>query len=449
MKIKNFKILPLAALLIILSACDVFDATSEVAINPDQAFISEAAARSALAGVYDEMQNEDYYGAYFQYTSDNYVDVGDFQGFFQGFQAPDQGAIPSRNDNILNIWAQTYRTINAANEVIDKVPPLDIIGFEEEEKNEIIAQARGLRGITYLDLLTHFGEHFDLSSEFGLAIVSEANNGDLAQLQNPTRSSVSASYDFIIDDLEFAVANLPDSDDNGVLNKAAAQGILARALLHRGDYAGAISTATEVINKDNFALIDDVLTIYTTEGSAESLFELPYTTLDPSDLATFTISRDEVRPEPSLIASFTEGDARRALIDFVDGFNGERFIKAEDFTNQANPAYIIRMAEVYLIRAEAAFLDGDASNDGQALEDLNAVRTRAGLAPHEDATDFIDKLLDEYLWEFFAEGQRFRSLVRLGKLQEVIGLADFRRVYPIPQQELDVEGNNLTQNPNY
>lgn len=432
-----------------LFSCDVFDAESEVAINPDQAFISESAARSAVSGIYDAMQGEGYYGSYLQYTSDNYIDVGDFQGFFQGFQAPDQGAIPSRNDNILQIWAQAYRTINTANEVIDKVPGMDVIGFEDAEKAELLGQARGLRGTTYLDLLTHFGEHFDLSSQFGLAIVSEANNGDLAQLQNPSRSSVAVSYDFIIADLQFAIDNLSSSGNNRILNRAAAQALLARALLHKGDYPAAITAATAAIEDGNFSLIDDVTDIYTTDGSEESLFELPYTTLDPSTLATYTISRDEVRPEPSLIASFTPGDGRRALIASVPGFNGERFVKAEDFSNQANPAYIIRMAEVYLIRAEAAFLDDDASNDDQALADLNAVRTRAGLPPHDDATDFVDKLLDEYLWEFFAEGQRFRSLVRLGKFTEVLGYAEFRRVYPLPQQELDVTGNNLVQNPNY
>ncbi|MEM9929271.1 MAG: RagB/SusD family nutrient uptake outer membrane protein, partial [Bacteroidota bacterium] len=198
MKLTRIYQLLTAAAFLLLTACDVFDASSEIAINPEQAFVSESAARSAVAGIYDAMQNEDYYGAYYQYTADNYVDVGDFQGFFQGFQAPDQGAIPTRNDNILQLWAQTYRTINAANEVIDKIPSVDVVGFEEEEKTELIAEARGLRGLTYLDLLTHFAEHYDLSSQFGLAIVSEANNGDLAQLQNPTRSSVADSYDFVI-----------------------------------------------------------------------------------------------------------------------------------------------------------------------------------------------------------------------------------------------------------
>lgn len=437
----------LGAGLLTVVSCDVFDALPETSIIPDQAFISEAAGRAAVAGIYDVMQNEDYYGAYHQYTADNYVDVGDFQGFFQGFQAPDDGAIPARNANILDIWAQIYETINASNEAIDKLPDLDIVGFEEDEKAELLGQARGLRGLAYLDLLTHFGEHFDQSSEFGVAIVSEANNGDLAQLQNPTRSSVSASYDFIIDDLQFAIDNLDDTGDNLRLNRAAAQGILARALLHRGDYDAAEDAATAVIDNGNFELVDDVMTIYTVEGSAESLFELPYTTLDPSNLALFTISRDEVRPEPSLIESFEEGDERRALIDFIDGFNGERFVKAEDFSNDANPAYIIRMAEVYLIRAEARFRQGD--EDG-ALEDLNAVRTRAGLEAHDDTDDFIQKLADEYLWEFFAEGHRFRSLVRLGLLEQEAGIAaDFRRIYPIPQQELDVEGDNLTQNPGY
>lgn len=439
----------LGLVLFILPACNVFDATSEVAVDTSQAFVSESSTRAALAGVYDMVQSSDYYGAYLQYTSDNYVDIGVFQGFFQGFLEPDQGAIPTRNGNVLRIWAQCYQAINAANEIIEKVPPLEFVGFEEEEKTDIVAQARGLRGLAYLDLLTHFGEHFDNSSEFGLAIVSESNNGDLTQIQNPVRSSVSDSYAFVIADLQFAADNLLNDTDNSRLTVSAAHGLLARAHLHQGNYSAAISNADAALASPNFELIPDVLDIYRTDGSAESLFEIPATALDPNQLALFTISRDEVRPDPFMVAGFEPGDARRQLIAPVDGFNGERFVKAEDFANQANPAYVIRVAEVFLIRAEAAFLDSDPDNDAQALADLNAVRTRAGLDPHMDDSDFVSKLLNEYRWEFFAEGQHFRSLVRLNVFEVVMGLESFRRVYPIPQQEIDIEGNNLRQNPGY
>lgn len=439
----------LFGLLITAQSCDVFDATSETAINPDQAFIDEAASRAAVLGIYDALQNEDYYGCYLQYTSDNYIDVSQFLGFFQGFQDPDLGAIPARNDNALQIWAQAFQVINGANEAIDKIPSVEATGFEPEEKDVLIAEARGLRGLSYLDLLTHFGEHWDMSSEFGMPIIASANNGDLAQLQNPRRSSVSETYTFILDDLMFAEANLPDSDNSAFLNKATAQGLMARAYLHMGDYANAITWATRAIENSNFQLLDNVADIYAFDATSESLFELPYSTLDPSSLALFTIRRDEVRPEESLIASFMEGDERRNLIAEVSGFVGERFVKAEDVANDENPAYVLRMAELYLIRAEAQFLDSDGGNDAQALADLNAVHTRAGLDPYEDDSNFVDKLLDEYLWEFFAEGQRFRSLVRLGQLEAVMGYESFRRAYPIPQRELDIEGTALVQNPGY
>ncbi|MEM7575095.1 MAG: RagB/SusD family nutrient uptake outer membrane protein [Bacteroidota bacterium] len=449
MKLSNLYLVGLLGILLSTSACDVFDATAETAINPDQAFIDEGASRSAVLGIYDALQNEDYYGAYHQYTSDNYIDVSQFLGFFQGFQEPDLGAISAFNDNVISVWAQAYQAINGANEAIDKLPNVDAVGFEEEEKTELIAESRGLRGLAYLDLITHFAEHWDMASEFGLPIIAEANDGDLAQLANPRRSTVGDSYSFILEDLLFAEANLPDSDDNTRMNKAAAQGLLARAYLHMGDYANAITWATRAIENPNFELLNNVADIYAFDGTAESLLELPASTLDPTSLSVFTISRDEVRPEESLIASFLPGDQRRALIGEVSGFVGERFIKSEDVGNDANPGYVLREAELYLIRAEAQFLDSDAGNDAQALADLNAVHTRAGLDPYEDDSDFVNKLLDEYLWEFFAEGQRFRSLVRLGQLEAVMGYESFRRIYPIPQRELNIEGTNLVQNPGY
>ncbi len=431
---------------IIASGCEVLEQQPETSVTPNVAFVDAKGARAALVGLYSRLQPEDYYGAYFQYTSDNYADVGAYLGFFVGYNEVDMKNIPSSNFNVEYVWLGIYEAINTANEIIDGVPTVEDENFAQDERDQIIAEARAIRALAYLDLLTHWGEHWDESSLNGLPLVTQSTGSDFANVEFIERSSVSATYDLIIGDLNQAAAVIADSDDRSKASLGLVWGLLARTYIHKKEYTNAINAATAVIDNPNYELQASYGDIFSTELTTESIFELVYNSLDPSNLALYTIRRDEVRPDPALIASFEEGDSRRNLIQEVDGFVGERFVKAEDFANDENPAYIMRIAELYLIRAEARFLSGDSNG---ALEDLNAVRTRAGLTPHADDSDFINKLLDEIRWEFFGEGHRFRSLVRLDKAEEVLGIEPFRRVYPIPFRELNIQGNVLTQNPGY
>ncbi len=435
------------AIALLFSSCDVLDQQPQDAVTPDLAFIDGKSARAALVGLYSSLQPEAYYGAYFQYTNDNFADITTFLGFYVGFQEVDSKNIPSTNDNIQQVWLGIYAAINGANEIIDGVPGVPDENFSPEERAEIIAQAKAIRALAYLDLLTHWGEHWDTGSEFGLPLATTSTGSNYANVVFLERSSVAATYDLIEGDLEDALAVLEDSGDNTRVNRAFVQGLLARTFLHKKDYAQAISYATQVIDNSNFELNPSYEDIFANDLTGESIFELVYNSLDQSNLALYTIRRDEVRPDPALIASFEPGDERRNLIAPVPGFVGERLIKSEDFSANANPAYIMRMAEMYLIRAEAKFLSG--SDVAGALADLNAVRTRSGLPPHADASNFVDKLLNEIRWEFFGEGHRMRALARLNKAEEVLGIEAFRRIYPIPFRELNIKGNKLVQNPGY
>ena len=83
------------------------------------------------------------------------------------------------------------------------------------------------------------------------------------------------------------------------------------------------------------------------------------------------------------------------------------------------------------------------------IDDLNTVRTRAGLEPYTDSNNFFEKYINENMWEFFGEGKRLYTLTRIDKAGEVLGIEDFRRIYPIPAREFTIEGNQLVQNPGY
>jgi len=438
--------LSLLAGLLLAGSCNVLDQEPLDSVTPELAFKDQQAAQAALNGLYSRLQSEDYYGGWFQYIADNYADVSTFLGFFVEFREPDERAIPATNGGVEVNWLGIYRAINSANEIIANVPNVEDENFSPEDRATMVAEAHCIRGLCYLDLLTYWGEHWDESSTLGVPLVTQSTNSDFANVEQIPRASVSATYDLIISDLQLAEKDLPASGDRSRVSRALATGLLARTYAFKGDYALAEQKATEIIESGDYALMADYADIFLTDLSDESVFELVFNAQDPSDLALYTIRRDEVRPDPELIESFAADDVRQLFIGEAAGRPGLRLLKAEDFSTDANPAYIMRLAELYLLRAEARFFNSD---EAGALADLNTIHTRAGLAPYADAGNFVDKLLDEWRWEFFQEGFRFRALVRLNRAEEVLGIESFRRVYPIPFRELTIEGTLLQQNPGY
>ena len=104
---------------------------------------------------------------------------------------------------------------------------------------------------------------------------------------------------------------------------------------------------------------------------------------------------------------------------------------------------------MYLIRSEAAAMRDNNPNAGVA--DLNVIRNRAGLGNIDSfasMNDFVDALLHERRAELNYEGHRFFDIVRFDKLGEKFGREDFRKAFPIPRDELQIQ-DNLTQNPGY
>lgn len=148
-------------------------------------------------------------------------------------------------------WNDFYRGINQANAVINRSESLDI---DAGLKTQRIAEVRFLRAMFYFMLTSHYGDvHLTLEETEGVEI--EAN-----------RTGIEEIYDqAIIPDLDFAIANLPDSDSEfGRAIKPAAEFLKAKVMLRRahrtnstGDAATAESLLNNVINNYGYALLDD------------------------------------------------------------------------------------------------------------------------------------------------------------------------------------------------
>jgi len=146
------------------------------------------------------------------------------------------------------------------------------------------------------------------------------------------------------------------------------------------------------------------------------------------------------------------GDRRADLLDFTDNdvsiLPDGRTQKYRGEETRDNPAYIIRLADVYLIRAEAAGLGFG------GLTDLNAIRTNRGL-PALTSSDFTgeaafrEAVLDERKAELNFEGTRMFDLARAGIVTDVLGIDTYRSIFPIPYREIIATKGKVEQNPGY
>ena len=121
--------------------------------------------------------------------------------------------------------------------------------------------------------------------------------------------------------------------------------------------------------------------------------------------------------------------------------------------------YIMRLAETYLLRAEAYHLSGD---NIKAAADINTIRNRAQATPVEPGEVNIDLILDERARELYMEEFRINTLMRMGKLTEYLNkyneyietnqqtIEEYKNKFPIPRAEIEANKEAvLEQNPGY
>jgi hypothetical protein len=355
---------------------------------------------------------------------------------------------------------------------------------DSDRRKEIEGQARALRAMAHFDLLRFFGQHWDednadgqedADTKLGIPVVDQVQKvGDVR-----ARSTVSETYTFILDELTTALGLLNEGQrDPAFVNDATVRALLARVYLYQKDYVAAADYASQVIADGAFTLAEpaDYATIFTDRQTSESIFELAFDGQNRSRFNGQTYSRfDAFNTEVNFLADSMlneffqgrPGDVRANLVDFDPENNPYiapstlgRTQKYRGEVNEDNPAYIIRLAEMYLIRAEAnANLNGYSNLPGDGgpipLQDLNTIRNKRGLASLLDGvdltneTEFKYELLNEIRAEFNFEGHYFFDLARLELIESELNLEPHRAILPIPLRELTATKNAVNQNPEY
>ena len=446
MKLQYIKTtLLLSILLLSISSCKKFlEETPNNALPTESSITDANTARAAIIGAYDRLQ--EYYAANYPtlgtITTDNVV----FNGTLSQYLQLDQNAIPT--DNVITVAAYQgiYRAINSANSVIAYVPTVTDPTLSTAEKDRILGEAYFIRALSYFDLARGWG---------GVQLQLEPTN-DLNSLKGVKRSTLDQTYDQVLADLIKAETLLTeDATTRNRAQKSTVFALRARLHLYRKQWADAESYATQVINNPKFALVKPYNAFFTTPfQSTESVLELAFS---PNDRNTFwnlwypssAGGQYTLKPSEALIAKLnnpTIGGSRKSLIAGTG--NAVYGVLYNTAGTSTDPAYLIRIAELYLIRAEAR---AQLNKLTEAAADLNIIRARADVPATAADTQLVllQAIEDENAVEFAFEAHRWFDLTRTERATAVLGLTD-RNFWLFPLPLSDVQSDpDLTQNPGY
>lgn len=440
------KLIILSCVLFIASSCEVLDVKPQSAIPADAAFTDKAGIERGILGAYNGLQSLSYYGRTYCIFSDLAADnlSHPANATAVSYAEVDNNAILPENESVDGIWSAIYDAINVANNVIAKVP--DIADMTQEEKNKALGELYFLRALHHFNLLNYFG---------GVPVKTTPTIG--VENVNVPRDNAEAVYNQIITDLTFASQNLPSSAATKIrASKQAANALLARVYLYKKDYQNAATYAADVINAGGYSLMTNYADIFANEGVAESIFEVDFTELDRNRIAEYNFplalnGRREVAPSADILTKYAVGDTRYNATFAFSGTDAY-VIKYDDLSTGSDNFIVLRLAEMYLIRAEALARLG--SNAQQVKDDINAIRERANQpdVTTNDFTELLSIIESERRLELAFEGHRWFDLVRTGRAIEVLPTVTSinKTLFPIPASELLTNTDpGMTQNPGY
>jgi hypothetical protein len=278
---------------------------------------------------------------------------------------------------------------------------------------------------------------------------------------------VDAVYAAILTDLNQAVSLLPETyitAERVRPNRATAYALLSRVYLYAGSWPEASNAASAVLNNPMYIWEDNLDKIFLKESTTTIWQFKPKIeggNTDEGDSFNFiTAPPPNVALSSTLLSSFSNADQRKVhwTAAITDGtttwYHANKYKQSYGAPSSIEYSIVFRLAEQYLIRAEARAKQGDLIG---AKEDLNKIRHTAGLGDTPAVTDneIVTAVLHERRLEFFTEyGQRFFDLKRTGKLDEVLSISkpgwdSHDTLWPIPATEMLANPNLYPQNPSY
>jgi hypothetical protein len=400
------------------------------------------------------------------------------------FNTYDDFTVGSTDAQLGGFWEGQYQNINYANQVLDNIPG---ITMDATLKDRYLAEAKFVRAYSYFRLVRAFGD-------IPLRLRVPAG----AEEYNLPRTAKAEVYAAIEKDLSEAAAILPstyNAENAGRATKGAAFALHAKVSMYQQKWQQVYDLTNQVTALGIYTLFPNYEQLFRVknENVSESIFEVQNElVLENRDASNSQFSEVQgVRgingggwgfnvPTEVLAKSYETGDPRR---DGTIIFRGETTPDGDLIPSTGdNPMYnqksyvpfrlfvsgfpsgaqqnvrVIRYADVLLMHAEAA---NELGKTPEALASLEKVRARA----RGTSTTILPKItvtakaaLQEAIWherhvELAMESDRYFDVIRQGRGTTVFGpkgwMANKNEVWPIPQNEIDLSGGTLAQNPGY
>lgn len=444
------KLLYLSIILpIIFAGCEVLDLEPESKISDQLAIIDASSLETAVTGIYARLHHNDYYGLTFQSVGYLAGDNVKWTGSYDFLSQFDANYVRADNSQLIPVFTGIYRTINNANQVIRAAETLTDPMLTTQNREQYKGEAYFLRALAYFDLSRLWG---------GVQIITEPTLTSLDNI-DVSRSTLAQTWDQVLLDLNTAETLLPETTNRNRATRKTVFALKARLYLYRKDWANAEFFAGKLISDNNYELISPYNSFFATnaKNTRESIFELAYSATDQNAHSHWwqppaNSGRREWAPTDELVNLLNNpltGGNRNSMIARTAPPGNLWYGNMYYRNPRTDPAFILRIAEMYLIRAEARAQLGKTS---EGLTDLNAVRIRAGLAPSAASTpeELLLEVEQERRLEFAFEPHRWFDLVRTARIDDVMGVTDQNRwVMPIPVNEIHASNGILEQNPGY
>jgi hypothetical protein len=395
------------------------------------------------------------------------------------------------NGNISRDWADAYAMIASANQAIQQVGASNDPSLDPQRKNQILGESRFMRAFLYFDLVRLWGR-------VPLVMIppDQTNSETLVKSVIVPQSSVDSVYDAILSDLWFAKDNVRDvgaDPSKFIVSKGAVNALLAKVYATKSpaDWDSVAYYCDQVI--PHYTLVPQFGQLWDNDhkNNSEAIWEINYDGYGSGDqVGNWAPSiwvggstgayegggwKKFNTPTNDLVNAFlAEGDNIRLnnSITFLDitgqwsdaywtDYSHYPFLtKYNDPANGVNDMYMIRLADILLLRAEAYNNQSDVTS---AAALVDQVRARVNLPPTTATTqaDMALAIEKERRLELAFEGQRWFDLLRTGRALEVMNaekdgngsnlnynVQPYQLLMPIPQTQLDLNPL-LTQNPGY
>lgn len=467
---KHQHYIPAILILICLASCKKFldVGMPKSKIRTEDLFKDENTTRAAVLGMYNEVQNGNHFASGGRtsiatmagLTSDELRNMPKSEERLIQFEL---NSIHPSNDIVGSLWTSMYKSIYMANALLTGIAGSDMI--TDSVKAQFNGEALFMRAFCYFYLVNTFDDvPLVLGTDY------EVNN-------SVERTPKGQVYEQMVEDLQKAADLLPENymlvpGERITPNKFSATALLARVHLYMGNWSAAASAATKVIDRKDLYDLEALPNVFlknmkeaiwqiqpisfngngaTAEASAFEPANILYANALQKGVPAWFETNDH-RWDTWMDSLYIESGTLKDTLYFPRKY--KQFDANYPLTEYS---IILRLAEQYLIRAEARAQLGLLTGPGSAASDINAIRDRAGLGNTTSVTapDLLADVAQERRIELLCEwGHRWYDLKRTGRSVAEIRLVkpDFAAtdtLYPLPQSEFLKNPKLRRQNEGY